>query len=297
MTRTLFARGAKGELIQELQRTLGIPNVTGNYFDQTVAAVQAEQTKRGMVATGIVDFDLWPPVMGRPVPPVFERALQLTAAFEGSGFTLAEGNFDGAGLTWGFIGFTLHGGELAKVIGTIDQQVPGALEADFGNLLPVLKQELAATWDEQLVWANSISLGKSRAQLLPEWRDAFARLGARPEVQRVQFQRARDVYKPLAERIAADWNLTSELGFALSFDIAVQNSYDEKLRAMIAAALAAHPIERELDTRVLIAHAVSQHSLAQFQADVLARKLLIATGSGVAHGVSYTLTSWGLSDV
>ena len=296
MARTLFARGTKGELIQELQLKLGMPNATGNYFDQTVAAVQAEQTKRGMTSTGIVDFDFWPAVMERPVPTVFERALQLTAAFEGSGFTLAEGNFDGAGLTWGFIGFTLHGGELAKVLGRIAIECPGALEECFGDLLPSLLQKLAAPWPEQLEWANSISLGTSKDQLQPAWRDAFAKLGAKPEAQRVQFERAQDVYKPLAERIAGDWNLKSELGFALAFDIAVQNSYDQKLRDMISAGIQAKTPASELNTRVIIAHAVSEHSLAAFQADVLSRKLLIATGSGTAHGVAYTLNNWGLAD-
>lgn len=297
MARTLFARGAKGELISELQRKLGMTNATGNYFDQTVAAVKARQEKLGHDATGVVDFEFWPAVMEQPVPPVFARSLQLTAAFEGTGFQLAEGNFDGAGVTWGLIGFTLVGGELKRVFDVIAATVPQELERCFGPLLPTWKKILAASKSEQIAFANSISKGKSNAQLAPEWLKAFNDLGAVPEVQQIQFARARDVYKPLAESIAAFCGFTSELGFALAFDIAVQNSFDDKLKAMITAAFDSHPLQRELDRRVLVAHAVAEHARKEFQQDVLTRKLLLATGSGIVHGQSYVLTSWGLDDV
>jgi hypothetical protein len=56
-------------------------------------------------------------VMNQRVPAVFDRSLQLTAAFEGHGFTKLEGNFDGAGLTWGIIGFTWSNNQL-QITGT-----------------------------------------------------------------------------------------------------------------------------------------------------------------------------------
>ena len=297
MARTLFARGSKGALVSELQRKLGMPNPTGNFFDQTVAAIKAKQAEQKVEENGVCDFDFWPKVMERPVPPVFERALQLTAAFEGTGFQLAEGNFDGAGITWGLIGFTLVNGELKRVFDAIAQAVPGQLQKCFGQLLPTWQKILVAPKSEQIAFANTISLGKSRAQLAPEWRQAFFDLGAVPEVQQIQFERAQDVYKPLAESIAAFCGLKSELGFALAFDIAVQNSFDDSLKAMITKAFDTHPLQRELDRRVLVAHAVAEHANPKFQQDVLTRKLLLASGSGMVHGQSYVLTSWGLEDV
>ena len=35
---------------------------------------------------------------------------------EGHGFTMVAGDFDGAGLTWGIIGFTLKHGEIQRIV-------------------------------------------------------------------------------------------------------------------------------------------------------------------------------------
>ena len=63
-----------------------------------------------------MDVSTWTKLLWTQVPTTQERSLQLTAAFEGHGFTLAEGNWDDAGITWGIIGFTLLHGELSKII-------------------------------------------------------------------------------------------------------------------------------------------------------------------------------------
>ena len=62
--------------------------------------------------------------MSSPAPDLKQRWLQLTADFEGTGFTKAVGNFDGAGLTWGIIDFTLLNGELGAVLKEIRTKHP-----------------------------------------------------------------------------------------------------------------------------------------------------------------------------
>ena len=69
--------------------------------------------------------------MRTPEPPIFERCLQVVASFEGTGFTLIEGNFDGAGLTWGIIGFTLRDGELGQVLSDINSRHPDLFSQAF----------------------------------------------------------------------------------------------------------------------------------------------------------------------
>ena len=68
--------------------------------------LRAFQTAKSLPATGKVDDVTWQALMQRPIPGTDLRSLELTAAFEGHGYTLAQGNWDGAWLTWGVIGFT-----------------------------------------------------------------------------------------------------------------------------------------------------------------------------------------------
>src|SRR5215472_6676505 len=110
--RPLFAVGAIGDLVREIQQALitagcKLKSADRIYGNDTFNAVEEFQTKNSLEATGIVDQATWQALMHRPVPPVGERSLQLTAAFEGHGYELAVGNFDGALLTWGIIGFTM----------------------------------------------------------------------------------------------------------------------------------------------------------------------------------------------
>src|SRR5690242_325125 len=106
-----------GTLISDIQSSLaalGVPvgQVDGLFGGQTRDSLSAFQTSRGLPITGTVSDTTWPALMRTDAPPIFERCLQVTAAFEGTGFTLVVGNFDGAGITWGIIGFTLVNGEL-----------------------------------------------------------------------------------------------------------------------------------------------------------------------------------------
>src|SRR5262245_50822161 len=106
MSRLLFAAGARGHLVKRLQRALGFsePDIDGILGGQTRDGVKAFQKSNGLPETGLVDVDAWGGITGLAVPSVEERALALTADFEGHGFELAQGNFDGAGITWGVIG-------------------------------------------------------------------------------------------------------------------------------------------------------------------------------------------------
>ena len=301
MSRVLFSRGSRGEIIRGIQGALRLPapQIDGRYGKITTDAVLAFQQASGILPTGEVDTDSWTALMHVPVPAMRERTLQLTAAFEGHGFGLAQGNFDGAGITWGIIGFTLQGGELGRIVRRIEQEHQGLVRDAFGDLTDQLFQVLAATPAEQTAFANSISLGAMKAVLAEPWLSAFRTLGEKPEVQAIQLDIADKDYFQKALVTAAGFRLQTELGLALAFDIHVQNGgASAAARRQIQDTMAAHPSDREQDLRVAIANAVADNAKnVAVRPDVRSRKLTIATGAGQVHGDTFVLRNWALAEL
>src|SRR6516165_12702975 len=117
-----------------------------------------------------------PPGLFCSEPPIFERCLQVVASFEGTQFTLIEGNFDGAGLTWGIIGFTLKNGEISSLLGEINVRFPDLLSQAFGQETAVLMQNLGpnASADQRMAFARSISGPPPKFRVAEPWRSGFA---------------------------------------------------------------------------------------------------------------------------
>lgn len=303
MARLLFAKGVRGHLVERLQRgliandvDLGTPN--GKYDDATARAVEAFRRRNDLGVSDEIDVPTWRAVTSTPVPPVRERALQLTAAFEGHGFTYVAGNFDGAGLTWGIVGFTLAHGQLQSIVLDVEQRAPDLLRTAFRAKRDELVQMMRAPRAEQLRWAESVSTGANKARVVEPWRSAFARFGEQPVVRAAQLERVQRGFILPALRTASELALKTELGFALAFDVHVQNgSVRPSAREQIRRELAENPTRREQDRRVVVALAVADASDPQWRRDVLDRKLTAATGAGRVHGATYVLRNWGLQDL
>jgi len=303
MARVLFAQGVRGEIVRSIQRGLAArgfdpKGIDGGYGTNTRKAVRAFQQQNGIQPTGEVSVPTWRKLMNAPVPPVRDRALQLIAAFEGHDFTLAQGNFDGAGITWGIIGFTLQGGELSRIILQVQDGHPALVRHAFGAKTDQLLEIMRGPKTRQMAFANSISLGANKARLAEPWRTGFRVFGELPAVQALQIELAvRDYFRP-AKQTARGLRLKTELGLALAFDCHVQNGgVSTAARDEIKRQLAQHPIEREQERRVIVGNAVAKQSLPQFREDVRSRKLTIATGAGTVHGELFVLRNWGLADV
>jgi peptidoglycan hydrolase-like protein with peptidoglycan-binding domain len=301
--RLLFGRGVRGELVRTLQTALvqygtyRAADVDGDFGGLTAKAVRAYRRRSGLPPGQDVDPATWTQLTGRGVPSVRDRALQLTAAFEGHGFTLAQGNFDGAGVTWGVIGFTLSSGELSRIVLEVEAAHPELVRSAFRNKTDELLQVMRALRADQLAWADPLSLGASKARLAEPWRTAFWRFGSYPEVQAVQLRRVDGYFDP-AVRDARALGLKTELGVALCFDVHVQNgSISSSAMREIEAQQAAHRVKDERELRILVAHAVAGSARAPYQADVLSRKLTVATGTGVVHGATFVLRNWGLAEL
>ena len=230
MSRILFNRApvgidlVRGEIIRQLQSKLGLngADLDGIYGGDTQTALKSWQIGNGLPNTGAVDLDTWARLMQRPIPPMLDRCLQITGAFEGHGFTKLEGNFDGAGLTWGIIGFTWHNGQLQGILRTIRTQAPGAYSDAFGNLAADLDEVLAKPKAAQMDWAvNHVTTPPGSAGVRQEWKAAFARLGEAPAVQAIELDAVRPAWN-LANEYFERCGLKTELSLALCFDIAVQ---------------------------------------------------------------------------
>src|SRR3954464_3656077 len=171
--RTLFGRGARGALIQDLQRGLvshGIPlaNIDGDFGGHTETAVRDFQSGSGGPATGTVSVDEWTALTGQPLPSLADRCLQVTSAFEGHDYTLAAGNWDGAWLTWGIIGFTLKAGRVQAIVRAVDLAAPGRVTLAFGPNAAALRDIVRGTSIAQKVWAIGISSSDGR-RLVEPW--------------------------------------------------------------------------------------------------------------------------------
>ncbi len=297
--RILYGQGAHGGVVESMQRRLtslghDTKGFDGFYGNNTRLAVESFQKAKPLPITGTVDDVTWQAVMGTPVPAVEVRSLELTAAFEGHGYTLAQGNWDGAWLTWGIIGFTMKHGEVQKIILEVQATAPDLLGKAFGDNAQRLLEVMRDSSRNQEAWATSISAG---SRVVEPWVTGFRVLGQLPPVQEIQRRMARADYYVPAQGTAQRWGLKSELGLALCFDIHVQNGGIKAQAAdAINAAIGANRPAGERALREIVAKAVADASATQFHDDVLSRKMTIAQGQGVVHGGNFVLANWGLGE-
>ena len=291
-----------GSIVTDIQAslnaiTLSDIKVDGSFGGQTEQAVTGFQTARGLPVTGTVSDTTWAALMHSTEPPIFERCLQVVASFEGTHFTLIEGNFDGAGLTWGIIGFTLVNGEISSLLGEIQAKFRELISQAFGHDAAELLQRLGPNTSAQtrMDFANSIS--GPRFRVAEPWRSGFDNLGRQREVQRLQIERARAKYwTEIALRDARDLGLTEELDLLLMFDIAVQDGGMRSKGRLASAQARLNSHMSGLDRRSTIAGVVVDTIDGDFKEDVRQRKMCIARGRGTVHRGNYELTGWGLAD-
>lgn len=295
-------RTVQGELIRKLQVVLkagGFLDDTadGVYGGRTEAALKKFQEQKQLPVTGKVDDQTWQSLMGSVVPDLKQRCLQVTADFEGTGFTKCVGNFDGAGLTWGIIGFTLKHGELEAILKKIRTNHPDIFSAAFGNLEAKIVEVLDSSLTAQMNFANSISVGSNKMKIKPEWAAAFEKLGSDERVQALQLERTENFFG-IAFRDVERFTVVNELGLALCFDIAVQNGgIDQTEGQRIRNKITQNPPATPQDLRKIIANVVAENSNPQFIEDVRKRKMTFATTQGTVHGSKYDVKTWGLDEV
>jgi len=313
-----FQLGSSGEPVRQIQQGLqsrGLYEgpVDGAYGGATQAAVRIFQKGAGLDADGIVGPASWQALLGDASPvaaPLASqgldyRCLALTGTFEtGKGvpecFSGITGDFDGQGISYGALQWNFGMGSLQPLLRDMVQTHEAIARNIFGPHFDALATALALGDGSQaradlLAFARSIQ-HPVKYQVFEPWRGYAKALGRTPEFQAIQVQHAHQAYER-ALGLCEDYGLWSERGAALMFDIVTQNgSIGPVTRAQIVADVNALPgslgaDEREVQVLGLVANHRAQASNVRWIDDVRRRKLCIANGGGVVHGIHYDLAS------
>ena len=91
-------RTVQGGLIRRIQQTLSDQGfyrdiIDGIYGNKTEQALLTFQQQNSLPVTGKIDDKTWKSLTSSDVPNLNERCLQVTADFEGTGFSKIVGNF------------------------------------------------------------------------------------------------------------------------------------------------------------------------------------------------------------
>jgi hypothetical protein len=311
-----FQLGSSGEPVRQIQQALqsrGLYQgpVDGAYGGATQAAVRMFQKGGGLEADGIVGPASWQALLGDAVPATAPmarqdldyRCLALTGTFEtGKGvpecFSGITGDFDGQGISYGVLQWNFGTGSLQPLLRDMVETHEAIARDIFGPHFDALAAALALGDGAQaradlLAFARSIQ-HPVKYQVFEPWRGYAKALGRTREFQEIQVRHAHDAYER-ALRLCDDYGLWSERAAALMFDIVTQNgSIRPVTRAQILADVNALPgslaaEEREVQVLRLVANHRAQASNVHWIDDVRRRKLCIANGSGVVHGIHYDL--------
>jgi hypothetical protein len=305
----LGSHGAQVVQIQEALKAKGFYRgpADGDFGGGTQAAVAAFQRANSLDPDGKVGARTWTALFGGraeiPAPDLANeglarRCLALTGAFEtGTGvpdcFCGLSGDFDGQGVSFGVLQWNFGQGSLQPLLRELAEQHPQVAQAIFGNHFGPLQEAIAASQEELMSFARSVQHPVTHAIFEP-WRGYAKALGRTPEFQQIQVKHADGKFRQ-ALAMCRDYGLWSERAAALMFDIVTQNGSIAKITAaQIRAEIGTLPAElseKDLEVRKMeiIANRRAEAANPRWVDDVRRRKLCIARGGGVVHGIPYDL--------
>jgi hypothetical protein len=228
-----------------------------------------------------------------PGDPLLLRCLALTGSFETglaapACFGRIAGDFDGQGISYSALQWNIGRATLQPLLRQMLSKYPDIMLRVFGSTFrDKLADILLARIQGQLIWARSLQ--DQHHYVLAPWCTAFTALGATPEWQEVAMESAAK-YFDQAKFQASQFSLTSDRALALLFDCSVQNGGVNQLAMHHALdQFSASPSWGEPEKMRCIAGAVADSANPMWRRDVLDRKLAIANGVGIVHGVNFDL--------
>ena len=282
--------------------------VDGDFGGGTLAAVKDFQARKRLQADGNVGSETWAKLFGSndmPKPAMLDegldfRCLALTGSFEtNSGapdcFCAISGDFDDQGISLGVLQWNFGQNTLQPLLKALMTQYPKVAQGVFQDELDVVAAALAAPQDELMRFVRSIQHPVKHVVNEP-WRGMAKALGRTPEFQRLQVKAAGSIFKNALAR-CKEYGLKSERAAMLMFDIGVQNgSISDLVKARIVAEFNRLPSdlgaeEMEVRKMQIIANRRAEAANARWVEDVRTRKLAIANGEGVVHGVHIDLAN------
>lgn len=259
-----------------------------------------------------------------------QAARDITRLYEGGGIA---GNFDGQGLSLGYLQWNIGSGTLQPLLkemsydNDFNEIFSGRINYKDTNgnyvqktMADVLRDVLTLPEDEQLRWAKSINTGSNK--ISQPWKSAFEQLVNNDKFISIEDKYAQKYFNK-AHNIMDSIGVNSSRGFALAFDIAVQNgSLKSPAKLLVEEAMAGksniltNPNDPNLsnnDKKIIIdlnnrlqdvsdpgikklyyvAAAVAINARDRYAKDVWDRKSTIVSGKGKVHGTTY---AFNLSD-
>ena len=228
--------------------------------------------------------------------PLNLRCLALTGTFETSHlppgcFGCATGDFDGQGLSYSALQWNFGQGTLQPMLLEMNNSHADVMSRVFGDGHGTLYSVLAMPRPQQMVWARSIQ--SLRHTLDATWSGRFQSLGQTAEFQAVATRRASALFDA-GLTLCRAFGLSSQRAAALMFDIKVQNggvgpTALSLIERDFAALTPAETGSVEVAKLRIVANRVADSANARWREDVRSRKLTVANGTGVVHGVHYDL--------
>lgn len=160
-------------------------------------------------------------------------------------------------------------------------------------IIDALDEALKASDEELMSFARSIQ-HPVRHTVFEPWRGYAKALGRTQEFQQIQVKHANGMFQR-ALAMCREYDLWSERAVALMFDIVTQNgSIKATTKAQIRADIKTLPTslsdeEREVRKLEIVANRRAEAANPRWVDDVRRRKLCIARGEGVVHGIHYNL--------
>jgi hypothetical protein len=305
-----YRMGSKGDetaRIQERLKQKGLYRgpVDGDFGGGTEAAIKVFQKSKGLTVDGVVGPLTWNALFAEPIAepslkskPLAHQCLALTGAFEtGKGipdsFAGVSGDFDGQGMSFGVLQWNVGQGSLQPLLREMMDNHPAIVREIFQADYNVLMAALNSDREELLAFVRSIQHPLHHFLYEP-WRGMFKSLGRTEEFQVIEVRNASQIFQATLA-YCVDYGLWSARAVALMFDIRVQNgSIRDLVRTRImkdfdAIAADLPDAEREIEKMRIVANRRAEAANPAWIEDVRARKLCIANGLGVVHGIPYDI--------
>lgn len=229
-----------------------------------------------------------------PTDDVVNIARNISKQFEVGNSNQIAGNFDGQGLSLGYLQWCIGQGTLQPLLNRMDREYNAEMKSIFESNYDSIHNMILDTTENQLAWAKTIN--NSTNTIAEPWYSQFVSLCNNQHF--IDIELDAEAYKiGQAMTICDKYNLKTVRGFALAFDIVVQNgSISSDAAKIIDAALVQKPDMIEKDLLKIIANAIADTSTNN-AGDIRLRKMTIVNGKGIVHGSVLNLNeNYGLSD-
>jgi hypothetical protein len=229
-----------------------------------------------------------------PSDNVVNIARNISKQFEVGNLNQIAGNFDGQGLSLGYFQWCIGQSTLQPLLNRMDREYNAEMKSIFGTNYNSIHNMILDTTENQLAWAKTIN--DSANTIAEPWYSQFINLCNNQHFINIELDA--EAHKIGQAMIICDkYNLKTVRGFALAFDIVIQNgSISSDVTKIIDTALLQKPNIIEKDILKIIANAIADTSTNNAE-DIRSRKMSIVNGTGTVHKTVLNLdNNYGLSD-